>query len=1059
MRAVENKLLEVAFNQGVNQATGQRVSPVGSLAVCQNFRLRAGGTLEKRAGSRRVVGTSNTPNATKNALFHSLMGDGTVTNIETPCFAGQVGNSVIIGNTSGDAFCLESDSGTDLWHFQGCFSTCLPVRARHAFVGEDAATGFGAKPPVVAVNSQGYILAAAVSGAGNLSAYIENSAGVRMWASSDTSTTTLKVQVLATGTTFYIITQTGTTIRAQSLLIQATLVNAAGVATVGTLNASSSHWDTSSDDTNWFMVHQNSATTLRVDRFSGTTSSHNASLAMTAGTCPCSIWASAAQAKVWVGYYDDPTATGDVGFAVYVSADLTLFKAKTTLSTGAYDWGVPLFGAIRYPASVAIAATAALCVYRTVDTTGTAPQVSGITYRIAYNDATATSSTNFLMQMLPISKPDQYQRVWVVTESIRYNSGSIGALSQAVRLVRIRTFSSGSGGAVVLELSSPSMESYGATYDPITSYMYWSAIATGPSRSFFAFPFVLQKVSGVPVMSIEVYEYTTGEQERHRAELDMGPRCMVSGAPVELYGQSTSEMSDITSASEVMPYAAGSSEVGFAQYPYFHSMTQTGSTGPAPKAGDTSAVYSYKAVFEWVDVYGRLHRSAPSDPWQETFTAQKSLAIEVSCLTISQRLTMVPYSPVAVRFYRTLANGSTYRRLPGGAICELAFAGVGATAYTDSYTDADIDENASIYTDGGVLPNDLAPSCRFLCKAEDRVWFGGLWDNTIVQCSKTIVPDEPIQCTDHDSHKVQLLSDCTGLAYMDGTIIAFCVNAIYCITGDGPNDQGVGAFPSARLMSKDVGCIDYKSILETNIGVFFQSALGLYVIPRGLGQPQYIGAAVRSQVETTPQCISATVTLTNRNHLARWLMGEAGAQVGTTVLTFDLNASQWFVDTLAVSMAEIGYSNDESGAVFLRNSLDSTTVTYPVWIESTTYTDDENNGQYDAARLQTNWIYPFGLGGWGNINKIIVAFEQTAATSSVTVSVNVDDYATQSATWAISAGTGVLYRMIEIINRKGTAVQVTITDGAAGAYKPLSITIEADPSGGVRQMIGATERA
>lgn len=1061
MRSTGNRILEIAFTQGINQSASEHVSPVGSLSTCQNFRLRAGGTLEKRAGSRRVVGTSALASATKNNQFHTLMGDGTTTYVETPCFLGQIGNAVIAGNTSGDAFCLDPDVGSDLWHFQGCFSTCLPVRARHAFVGENAVTGFGAKPPVVAVNSLGYILVAAVSGAGLLSAYVENPSGVRIWTMGDGGGgTTVKTQVITVGTVFYLLYQQGTSIRVQAITPGSAAVSVGASTVVGTLTTAVYHWDTSSDGTNWFLVHQNAAAALRIDRFTTTTSTHNASLAMTAGNCPCSIWASSAQEKVWVGYYDDPTTTGNVGFAVYTSATLALFKAAETLSTGAYDFGPPLIGAYRVPAGVALASTAALCVYRDVDTTGATPQTCGLVYRAIYNDATVASPRSTFCHALPISKPDQYGRVWAITESIRYQSGLVGSTRQSVLLVRIRDYSSGNAASPIVELSAPAMESMGDTYDPVTSYMYWGAIAVGTTRCFFAFPFVLQSVSGVPIMSIEVYEYTAGEQERHRAGLDMGPRFLASGAPVELYGQSTSQRASLGSASVLQPHPSGSSEVGFAQSPFFNSMTQTGGAGPAPKAGDTSAAYSYKAVYEWVDVYGRLHRSAPSDAWQETFTTQASLAISVSSLSISQRMVDAPYVPVSVRFYRTLANGTTYRRLPGGAICQIASAGIAATAYTDSYTDADIASNASIYTDGGVLTNDLAPSCRFLCKAEDRVWFGGLWDNTIIQCSKVIVPDEPIQCTDHDSHKVQLLADCTGLAYLDGTVIAFCANSIYAITGDGPNDQGVGAFPPARLLSKDIGCIDYRSILETSVGVFFQSALGLYVLPLGLGQPQYIGAAVRAQLEATPQCISAAVTLTSRNHLARWLMGTAGAQSGTTVITYDLNSSQWFVDTTAVTMAEIGYSNDETGAVFMSNSLDSTTVTYPVWIESTTYTDDENNGQYDAARLQTNWIYPFGLGGWGNINKLIVAFEQHASfTSSVTVSVNIDDYATQSATWAITAGSGVLYRMMEIINRKGTAVRITITDNAAGAYKPISATFEADPSGGVRQMIRATEVA
>src|SRR5690606_15421906 len=97
----------------------------------------------------------------------------------------------------------------------------------------------------------------------------------------------------------------------------------------------------------------------------------------------------------------------------------------------------------------------------------------------------------------------------------------------------------------------------------------------------------------------------------------------------------------------------------------------------------------------------------------------------------------------------------------------------GETFY-DHATDSEITDNEILYTDGGVQPNDLAPSCRFMALGEDRLWLGGLFDGDILQASKRFVPREPIQFSDHDAFKVRLPFDNTGIAYLDGALVAFC---------------------------------------------------------------------------------------------------------------------------------------------------------------------------------------------------------------------------------------------------------------------------------------------
>ena len=518
----------------------------------------------------------------------------------------------------------------------------------------------------------------------------------------------------------------------------------------------------------------------------------------------------------------------------------------------------------------------------------------------------------------------------------------------------------------------------------------------------------------------------------------------------------------------------GGFEIGFAHPCAIILITTGASVSPIP-AGS----YAYRAVTQWPDGTGARQLGQPSAPVVFVMTVEGQNSIQVAFPEVGQRAEEL--GP-AVLLYRTTNGGASYQLLPISPTYSN-----GVATFVDMISDDVLAENEFIYTDGGVLPNVLGPSCNFTAAAEERLWCGGMWSPNIIEASKIRVPAEPINFTGDPTHQVVLPEDCTGLAYMDGQVVAFAEFAIYLIGGDGPNDQGAGSFLPPRLLIRGIGCIDYKSILETPIGILFQSQAGIYLIPRGFGSPQFIGAKVQDTTSNYPKILSAAYTSTSEYNLARFLITTAARSYGSRVLTLDIDQGAWFVDIYdtngtAVGVTFHGFSEvgawDEGLALFRYELSENAS---PIWAEDETVFEDTGaaevgNSKFVARTIQTAWLYPFGPGGWGRINKTLLSMAHDYAGSIDTDSQIVtlqtesdlsDADTVMTATWTVagSASTNAAsYRNIDTPRRDLTSVRATITDSQysspmSGARGPkyLALTLEIGESGGVRPLTD-TER-
>lgn len=1064
MRSTEDKLIHIPCTQGMDQSQSKHIAPIGTFYLAYNARISGRSIVEKRPGHAALS------NLTVQSTSRSITGDGVTTYVEQAAFCTMVGNTLLVGNAAGDAYALGQR-----WQYQGSMSSCLPVKKHYGLVGTDLSKGtasFGKACPAIATFGD-YVCVAAVDAVGNGYIHLEYK-GILIWSSGEAASAGLtgitQIQAVTVNSVFYVVFDIGIGLWFLAITPAAAGVTVAAAVKIRDRSAPGLPWDTSADpdDTKWYVAN-NSAGSVRIDRFSGSTSTANVSFAVT-GNGPVSLWARSSLDQIWVGWIENPGAAGVPSYRVYTAAlGVTLGQTAIAGVPAATNAGPPMFGARRTFDGVVNDLTCAFFALSQPENGGGVER--GI-YVGTVNTVGATLSVSRRFgSLIAISKPDNYQRVWCLVSSISGN-----ALVSRVALLRFpQGYNTTLWEIPRVELASPSMPAWLFTASTIGG-QYFHAVASQPTNTtrqsyYFAFPYVLTTTSddplGVsvsyPLIKIEVYEYAPSHLYPHKDTERVGVSAIVAGSPYEFYGQPASE---VGVGGTVLTGVAGSAELGFLQSPTILQLTQA--TGGSGNIG--VGTFKYKAVYEWTDLYGRRHRSAPSPPVSITVAASgTTVTARVSTTDASQRITsnnsgLYPN----IILYRTVANGEKYQR----TIAQASALSPSANCYVsiaDTTSDVAAAANEILYTDGGVLPDDLAPSCRFMAKAEDRLWFGGLWDPSIIQCSKIIIPGEPIQCSDHASHQVALPGECTGLSYMDGQVIAFTLDAIYLVSGDGPNDQGIGSFQEPRALTRSIGCIEYRSVVETNIGVMFQAQLGFYLIPRGFGSPVYVGAMIQDDFGVlansgaSPIVLGAISHLTRGNHLARFLIGlDVNAPSAFQVATYDLDSNAWFFDFLNANnnpgsglLSEIGVLDEgtrtgKKGAVFVCNAP-TTSRTFAVVEDETVSTEFGLDYQ---LQVQTAWLRPFGLGGWGKFKRVIVAVEVIASVE-LEIFARVDDNPLQTVTWVLLESGFVQYRELNFSVQAGSAAQVTVTETGAqpsSNWKIVSITLEIEPSGGARLM-------
>ena len=1053
--SAEDKVLEIPMS-GMDQSEDEFAS-TKPFWLTENVRIR-GGVLRKRPGTATVAHASTTDTQEK------LAGDGTVEYQEKTSWLSVVGKSPAVGSSNGLVLVKQRSDETDKFVFAGHQSTCKPIQEIPCITGyeNDFSISF---PPCCAVDhNDNVLIAQPEEGSGDLHIRIMSPNGSAIWTYHANLTAGIRVKAISVtdfGTAnkkFLVVYQNGgsTTLTAMVVSVDddGDVTIDTAPASVATLTASTSDWDIAElnahADVEWGLIFVSASTNAVVQRFDLALTSDGATNETVVAGSPVSIWGDTRTGYIWVSYLVSTNVVYRILHATGGGSISSILAATTITGGTTANSGAALFGQ-HYEHDKKSDDEAAFFVIRRYDSTSELVQC----YFGRANDDGLDGVNVGAYHFIPVTKPDNYNRAWCYV-SPRMDDVTIKA---RYALVRFHWDSDTIGSRNLnfcIELASSQFEAHDVTVATKLN-TFWN-IGIASDAYYFVWDNVLttqdDSIVGTQVRSqIVLYKYDALEHTPQQDVAPVGSMLVTAGQPTQFPGLPWSVLRHDNSTN--FRNLGGGKEIGFVHAPALVEASDT--------TGDiTPGTRRYRAVYEWVDTLGQRHRSAPSVPIEVTNTVDRSFFITPSMLSLSQANGNDTPLKGRIYIYRTVDAGETYHKLDDTGTEAI---GTLASNFDDNQTDSDIEDNEILYTDGGTLANDLAPSCQFMMLSEQRLWLGGLWRPELIQASKLIIPEEPVQFTDDRSHQVVLPGACTGLSYMDGSVIAFTKFAIYSIVGEGPDARGAGGFSGPRAIVEGVGCVDWRSVVETPAGVMFLGLNGFYLLPRGLGSPIFegVGSMVRAVLEAgLPDCVDSAFLTDGQHSLARFALSSSGGTTYTKIVTYDIESNFWSVDELATPATGYSALGTWPNAFAYGNAVlssDEASDGYPILFDHTGQSDDEDSTSSVVQKVKTAWLSPFGSGGYGQLNKVMVVFRALGNVRLI-VKVYSEDGATQTGTWDVVAGSDPMhYRAINLKANKGTRWQVEAyaapyegTGDAISVVRFTSLVFEHEKSGSIRYL-------
>ncbi len=287
-------------------------------------------------------------------------------------------------------------------------------------------------------------------------------------------------------------------------------------------------------------------------------------------------------------------------------------------------------------------------------------------------------------------------------------------------------------------------------------------------------------------------------------------------------------------------------EQNFNVWPEDILVTTTGGGGSI-----TAQSYFYYATYEWTDAQGNLHRSAPSIAYEITTTGSTSTnTIYVPTLRLTYKNGT---NPVRIVIYRQ----STSQPIPYQITSILNPVpnneAVDFIQYFDTQSDSQILGNVILYTEGGVVEDIGPPGATTMTLYKSRLFLVDAEDQNLLWFSKQVIEGTPVEMSSLLTLYVAptisaqgSTGPITALSAMDDKLIVFKKDAIYYMTGDGPDNTGANSdFSDFIFITATVGCMNQDSIVFTPAGLMFQSDKGIWLLGRDLST-SYIGAPVEA---------------------------------------------------------------------------------------------------------------------------------------------------------------------------------------------------------------------
>jgi hypothetical protein len=311
----------------------------------------------------------------------------------------------------------------------------------------------------------------------------------------------------------------------------------------------------------------------------------------------------------------------------------------------------------------------------------------------------------------------------------------------------------------------------------------------------------------------------------------------------------------------------------------------------------------------------------------------------VSLYVPTLRLTYkVSPNPVRIVGYRWSTAQQVYYQFTSLTAPTTNDTSVDYVTITDTHSDAQILGQTLLYTTGGVVENIAAPASIDSALFKNRVFLIDAEDPNLLWYSKQVIEGTPVEMSDLFTLFIAPTSGAQGstgamtaITAMDDKLIIFKKDAIYYLTGIGPDNTGANNdFTDPIFITSSVGCSNPNSIVLMPNGVMFQSDKGIWLLGRDLSTT-YIGSAVEAFNSQTVLA-AASIPATNQ---VRFVLDNS------ITLVYDYYFQQWgtFTNIRAITatlfQSQQTYLN-EFGQVFQETPGTYTDGSVPVLMGFTT---------------------------------------------------------------------------------------------------------------------------
>lgn len=180
---------------------------------------------------------------------------------------------------------------------------------------------------------------------------------------------------------------------------------------------------------------------------------------------------------------------------------------------------------------------------------------------------------------------------------------------------------------------------------------------------------------------------------------------------------------------------------------------------------------------------------------------------------------------IVQEIYRTTSGGVAYYL--EGQVAN------GVTTYTDLFSDTTgpsgqlpLNQKQLLYTNGGILGSDQPPACKYTWTVNGYTYYAGITDSgqflpNRIRQSIQLAPDwAPATAFD------DLEDAIVGGGSARNVNIALCKTSVYRLEG-AFGKSNTGSMVHQKI-STSIGCLNAKSIVQTEIGLFFAGSDGFY---------------------------------------------------------------------------------------------------------------------------------------------------------------------------------------------------------------------------------------